>query len=198
MRGDKTIRILRALKDSALDSKSLFEVFLSAGYGASAGRIKYLMHAENQRRQRDKSLFEDFVREKQRFYNFVNYLKDDGIISETAGNNKKWYHIAEKGKKKLLALLTLRENIIPLPQYPKIDNKTFTIVTFDIPEKEKRKREWLRAVLKRLGYKAIQRSVLLGKTKIPQSLLDDLLRLRMVEYVEIFEITKTGSLRHLM
>lgn len=198
MRGEKIIRILRALKNSALDSKNLFEAFLSAGYGASAGRIEYLARANNKRRQKDKMLFEEFVRERQRFYNLIYYLKSDGIISETITDDKKWYRMAEKGKRKLAALLTSRDTSIPLSLYPKINNSTFTIITFDIPEKEKKKREWFRTVLLRLGYKTIQRSVLLGKTKIPQSLLDDLRELKMIEYVEIFEITKTGSLRHLI
>ena len=198
MRGDKTIRILQALKDSALASRNLFDVFLSAGYGASIGRMEYLMRIKDQKRQKDKALFEEFVRERQRFYNLICYLKNDGIISEVIINDKKLYRIAEKGKRKLIKLLTSKENFIPIFKYPKIDNKTFTIITFDIPEKEKKKREWFRAVLGRLGYKAIQRSVLLGKAKIPQSLLDDIRKLKMVEYVEIFEITKAGSLRHLI
>lgn len=198
MRGDKTIRILQALKNTALDSKSLFEVFLSAGYGASLGKMKYLMRAKDKEHKKDKALFEEFMREKQKFHNFIYYLKSDGIISETTSDSKKWYHVAEKGKRKLLALLISRDNIIPLPHYPKISNNTFTIIAFDIPEKEKKKREWLRTALGQLGYKAIQRSVLLGKTKIPQAFLNDLNKLRMIEYVEIFEITKTGSLRHLI
>ena len=89
MKGDKIIRILELLKESALDSKGLFEAFLSAGYGASAGRIEYLARAKNKKRQKDKALFEKFVRERQRFYNLIYYLKNDGIISETITDNKK-------------------------------------------------------------------------------------------------------------
>ena len=198
MKGDKIIRILQVLKNSVLDSGSLFEAFLSAGYGASVGEIKYLSRVNDKKRRKDKALFEEFARERQRFYNLIYYLKSDGIISETITDNKKLYRMAEKGRKKLVEMLTLRDKIIPLPQYPKVENKTFTIITFDIPEKEKKKREWLRAVLGQLGYRTIQRSVLLGKTKIPQALLNDINNLKMVEYVEIFEITKTGSLRHLI
>ncbi len=198
MRGDKTIRILRALKDSALDSTNLFEAFLSAGYGASIGRIEYLMRTKGQERQKDKALFEEFARERQRFYNLIRYLKSDGIISETSSGSTQRYSISEKGKRKLAVLLAMKKSIIPLPQYPKTSGNTFTIIAFDVPEKEKKKREWLRLALRQLGYKTIQRSVLLGKTKIPQSFLDDIRKLQMTDYVEIFEITKTGSLRHLI
>lgn len=198
MRGNKIIKILNILRGCALSSKDLFEALLSAGYGASAGRVEYLMSESSRRRQKNKELFETFVKERQRFNSFIYYLKNDGIISEVNNNGKNLYSITAKGKKKLAVLLKLKNNTIPVRQYPKVDNKTFTIVTFDIPEKEKKKREWFRSVLLRLGYKIIQRSVLLGKTKIPQSLLDDLRRLKMIDYIEIFEITKTGSLRHLL
>ena len=87
---------------------------------------------------------------------------------------------------------------MPQSQYQKLDTDKFSIVAFDVPERERRKRDWLRATLGRMGYKTIQRSVLLGKTKIPSEFLDDLRKLHMVDYVEIFEITKTGSLRHLL
>ncbi len=198
MRGDKIIRILQVLKDSMVDTANLLEIFLSAGYGVSTGRMKYLIRAKKQKRQRDKAFFEEFVREKQRFYNLIYYLKSDGIISEAARGGKKYHNISEKGKRKLVALLAAKENAMPLSQYPKTNGDTFTMIVFDVPEKEKKKRDWLRLVLRQLGYKTVQRSVFLGKTKIPQSFLDDLWKLRMADYVEIFEITKAGSLRHLI
>lgn len=198
MRGDKVIGILQALKDSALDSANLFEAFLSAGYGASRSRMEYLMREGKRKHQADKARFEEFARERQKFYNLIYYLKSDGIISEAVYDGKKWYAIAEIGKRKLSRLLTKKNNRIPQSQYPAVSGNKFTIIAFDIPEKEKKKREWFRETVGRLGYKAIQRSVFLGKTKIPQPLLDDLRKLQMMDYVEIFEITKTGSLRHLI
>lgn len=200
MRGDKIIRILEALKDSSLGSGDLLKVFLSAGYGASAGKMQYLMDERKRKRQRDRMRFEEFVRERQKFYSFIYYLKSDGIISESVHSERKWYTLAEKGKRKLAALLTTKNAVIPLPQsqYQKLYTNKFTIVAFDVPERERRKRDWLRATLGQIGYRTIQRSVLLGKTKIPLELLDDLRKLHMVDYVEIFEITKTGSLRYLL
>lgn len=190
--------VLRALADSVLDSGALFEAFVSARYGASAGQLERLMRMRDRERQKSKEAFEAFVRERQRFHNFVHHLKQDGIITDAVHGTTKWYRIGEKGRRKLAMLTRAREERIPMPSYPKIEGSAFTIVAFDVPEREKKKREWLRSVLKRLGYKIVQRSVLLGKTKIPRQFLDDLRKLNMVEYVEIFEITKTGSLRHLL
>ena len=72
------------------------------------------------------------------------------------------------------------------------------IFAFDVPEKEKRKRGWLRTVLRRLDFTMIQKSVWVGKSKIPQEFLEDIYRFKMVDFVEIFEVSKTGSLRHIV
>ena len=81
--------------------------------------------------------------------------------------------------------------------YEKESSERVTIVIFDIPEKERRKRDWLRAVLKNLGLKMIQKSVWIGKVKIPEALIKDLKRLNLIECVEIFEVSRTGSLEHI-
>ena len=72
------------------------------------------------------------------------------------------------------------------------------IVIFDIPERERRKRAWLRLALKNIGLKLIQRSVWMGKVQIPKEFLDDIRELHLVNFVEIFEITKSGSLNQVI
>ena len=73
--------------------------------------------------------------------------------------------------------------------------KQFTIVTFDIPERERRKRDWLRGALRNLGLAMVQKSVWIGKVKIPGELVEDMKSMRILDFVEIFEISKTGSLQ---
>ena len=43
----------------------------------------------------------------------------------------------------------------------------------------------------------LQKSVWIGKTILPEELLDDLERLNLLSYVEIFAITKTGTIKQL-
>ncbi|MBI2635441.1 MAG: CRISPR-associated endonuclease Cas2, partial [Parcubacteria group bacterium] len=71
------------------------------------------------------------------------------------------------------------------------------VVIFDIPEKQKHKREWLRGQLQDLGFKMIQKSVWMGKRKFPKEFLEDIRDLKLLAYVEIFSVTKTGSMRPL-
>jgi len=82
--------------------------------------------------------------------------------------------------------------------YQKERGNKFIIVVFDIPEIQKRKRNWLRAALKNLDFKMVQKSVWFGRVKIPKEFLDHLCEMKLIDYVEIFEISKTGSLERLV
>jgi len=44
----------------------------------------------------------------------------------------------------------------------------------------------------------IQKSVWVGKIALPEEFLRDLHRLQLISYVEIFEVTRAGSLKHIV
>jgi len=199
MRGDGIFTILDALGDTAASSATLLEVFLSSRYGASAGR----MGREFERKQREhRSIALQRARElkeHQLFYNLVRYLKQDDLIREEVRNRKKFLAITQKGLEKFKSLVTRKKNALPPAVYLHEEKSSaLTIVMFDVPEKERRKRAWLRAALRNIGCAPVQKSVWMGKIKIPKEFLEDLKRLHLVECVEMFEITKAGSLRHLL
>lgn len=98
-----------------------------------------------------------------------------------------------KGEKKVGEL----KNRLPNRHYKKEDKKSLIIMSFDIPEKLRRKRNWLREVLRNLGFNMIHQSVWIGKSKIPKHMIDDLERIKILEFVEILEISKTGTLKNL-
>ena len=79
-----------------------------------------------------------------------------------------------------------------IPKFEKINAKDI-----DIPESERKKRAWLRSALKNLNFKMIQQSVWIGKVRIPEEFLRDLRNMHLTEYVEIFEISKAGSLQQI-
>ena len=72
------------------------------------------------------------------------------------------------------------------------------IVSFDVPERERRKRDWLRDALRNLGLRMVHKSVWIGKQKLPREFLADLARLRLTDFIEVFEVGKQGSLRHIV
>ncbi len=61
------------------------------------------------------------------------------------------------------------------------------IISFDIPEAHKNKRDWLRIELLCLGFEMLQRSVWLGPAPIPQEFVDSLRKLQILQYIKFFE-----------
>ncbi len=60
------------------------------------------------------------------------------------------------------------------------------IITFDIPEVDRRKRNWLRMELKYLGFVKLQQSVWLGRAPLPGGFIWKLKELRLLACVEFF------------
>ena len=86
--------------------------------------------------------------------------------------------------------------MLPRGMYKKEKCRKSVVVIFDIPEKFSKKRKWLRGALKILGFSMVQRSVWMGKVKIPAELIEDLRELEIAQYVEIFEVTELASLKY--
>jgi len=131
---------------------------------------------------------------RRRFSDFLYRLKRDGLVREIEKDGKYFVKITLKGAE-ILEKHYL--NILPASKYENIGDKTLKIVIFDIPESEKRKREWLRCALKNLGFEMLQKSVWAGKIKLPEEFIKDLNTINILSCVEIFTISKTGSLRNI-
>ena len=78
--------------------------------------------------------------------------------------------------------------------YPKLPSPSSIIISFDIPEKEKHKRAWLRSVLRNLDYKILHASVWIGNNALPKELLNDCKRMDMTNYIHIFSVFRKGTI----
>lgn len=187
-RGELTKRILEHLMDASSDIVYLFAAIVVSPYGASRKQIERKMGELQEGGARTRSNSEEIKRKQQSFYSILYQLQRQGFIKKT------------KDRKLLLTILGREkykkiQSRLPGRRYkPQTDNNV-KVVIFDIPEKERHKREWLRYQLRDLGFKMIQRSVWIGKKKFPQEFMEDIRDLKLLPYVEIFAITKTGSIR---
>lgn len=205
MRGEKTLQILELIGYAAINTIDLTIAILNAGYGASHGKIQYELSKQQHHRfikQKENKLRKEKIALKkqtqQRIYEILYKLKKDGLVEEIKKNDKKLFHLTLKGRKKLENLKIKNKNALPdSSSYKRINSDKFIIITFDIPEEQRRKRDWLREVLKNLGLKFVQKSVWMGKIKLSLELLEDLRKLNLLEFVEIFEVGKTGTLRQI-
>ena len=195
IKGNITRSILAALKDVALTTADLFEVIVTSRYGASLGQLeRQLSRRRSERAQRQITEAVEW-REKERFYKMLYALRCDGLIQKQKQGSSTLFAITRKGQDKFT--LMSKQEVLPRRNYTKKDGARLVIVMFDIPETEKRKRAWLRSVLKALGFRLVQKSVFLGKVEIPKEFLDDLRLLKLTDFVEIFTVDKSGSLRHI-
>ncbi len=70
----------------------------------------------------------------------------------------------------------------------------YTLIVFDIPQHISQKREWLRREIESFGFMMLQKSVWIGNVILPKKFLEDLRDLKLISYVHIFSVQKTGTL----
>ena len=198
MKGEITLKLLEYIRDFASDMMSLTEAFLSAGYGASSGRMRSefnKIESEKTKRRLNKT---KIIESRHRFYSMMNKLEKDGLIVKLGKQSGKNFKLTSKGTQKIKQLKKRLKTVLPDPDYSRQNHRNFVIVIFDIPEADRRKRVWLRSALCNLNFRILQKSVWIGKVKIPKEFINDLKELRMINYVEIFEISKGGTLRQIV
>jgi len=134
--------------------------------------------------------------ERQRFYNLLNYLQKQGLVAKHKEKERRssFWVITRKGKEKLEELEERRNNTLPKIKYEIKKDDELKIITFDIPEKERRKRDWLRQNLLALNFSPLQKSVWVGYSKLPEEFLTELKELSLFPYIEIFTVNKSGTI----
>ncbi len=182
-----TAKILEKISLGAVVSAALFETIIESGYGASRSKLQKNFDRKMNVNENENNQNQDIERKKQNFYLILSKLKREGFIKK---NKDKWL-ITSAGKEKLMKIFKR----LPKRKYEKEANSTVKIIAFDIPERERWKRAWLRKNLEDLGFKLLQKSVWMGKAKLPEEFLKDLRKYEIFPYVDIFAITKSGSIK---
>lgn len=187
MRGDIIYRILDLLEDGSMAMANLVAATLTAGYGASMNKIDY--HYEKRKSQEHTR---QITRDKKRnLQKYIYKLKDQGMLSETNGQ----IAISSQGHKKLKKF---QENkILQRSNYKKEPGDKLLIVSYDVPVFLNKERDILRGFLKLLGFQMIHKSVWIGKVKLPPEFILALGKLKILEYTQILEVSKQGTLRDL-
>ena len=184
-------KVLEVLQCGAETTIGLLDA-MTSGYSESYKKLK--------RYQREpfsfKSDWSKSYSESQKFYSLLYYLKKQGLIEGKKDGRGSLWRIRPAGIEKLSNIKKRKIFSVSSINYRE-EPDTLKIITFDIPTKDDRKRYWLRAVLKRIGSKMLQKSVWFGKKKIPESFMNDLRERGMIDYVHVLAVSKTGSLREL-
>ena len=150
--------------------------------GKSGSRVIWSLIREHQHKkdQMDKLLGYDTM--KVALYR----LQKDGLVAK--GGLRLW-KITKEGRDRARMMGT----DIPTPSAAKRAERN-TIVMFDVPEKEEKKRRYLRAELVALGFELLQKSVWIGGGPLPKEFIEYLRQMRLLRHVHIFSINKKGTI----
>lgn len=207
MKGEFLLNVLEAIEETIYSVGDFAEDFAASSksnyYNLKHPRMRYhktlaeSIRKDIQKKEREKQVQLEKLKAKQRMYLMIYNLHKQGLVQKSQQDDKTFLRITPEGKRKKRQLEKAIARIIPTKPYPIEKGNEFIIVSFDIPETEKDKRNWLRSVLKNLGLQMLQKSVWIGKIKIPPELLSDLRRHQLLQFVEIFSVGKTGTIKHL-
>lgn len=201
MRGKKLLIALEILKKSALTAGEFIEAFhaLMPRYGASLGSVLSGWEREQRRRilarlNNDKQPFKkkDLQISRGAIYDLLYRLREDKLIEEISEKNL--IELSSRGIIKFKELKKQQSSYRPFNEYPVVKDGLVRIVSFDIPEHKRVKRAWLRGALKQLEFSLRKQSCWIGTTKLPKEFMADLVELKLMQYVDILEVSKKGTL----
>jgi DNA-binding transcriptional regulator PaaX len=117
--------------------------------------------------------------------NILSRMKKKGLLSNKNGTWK----ITQEGKdllkeKQLSIFMKFSSRKNSNKKLPKT-----TIIVFDIPEKKRLYRDWLRSELVNFGFELVQKSVWFGPT-LPREFIKYLGERNILEYVRFFKVTE--------
>lgn len=129
----------------------------------------------------------------------LHRLKKDGLVQMEGGKGNAAWFLTDKGVRILDAKTRLENSVLrqklTKDNLPPVDGK-FRIMSFDVPEKERWKRDYLRSQLIFCDYKMLQRSVWIGKRPLPEIFFKEVKKMSMYDYIHIFEIPQKGTVRN--
>ena len=131
--------------------------------------------------------------EKHRFQVAIHKLQKQGLIKKEKIGERMRLVITALGRKKQEHL----ERYGGMPAVGKYKGEKSAetmLVIFDVPEKERYKRVWLRMALIALGFHKVQKSVWMGAVRLPKDFIYDIEKLDLAEHIHIFSVNKTGTL----
>jgi len=184
MRRKILVAVLEEIGEAAERAVDLFDVYFQAEYGASVSRFEYLMRQKRRAREKNELLQE----KRRKFTRFMYELKRAGLVAKIEKEGRHYLARTKKGSERL------EEARFGRADYEEIPSLTYTVVAFDVPQVEKRKRDWIREALGNMGFVPLQKSVWIGKVKVPEDFIEDVFRRDMGGYVHIFEAINDGTL----
>jgi len=135
-------------------------------------------------------------KERQKFYNLLSRLQKQGFIKKRKSDHKKTlWGLTSNGLKYLKILKRDKKFLFSLKPQTEGKKDYLKVIVFDIPEIQKKKRNWLRNTLANFNFSMLQKSVWMGDSQLPEDFFRSLKELNLLPYIHIFAVSKEGSLK---
>lgn len=190
--GSKTKRILNSLRHKARTAREIIDVLDISSpdtYRVTKRLLGYM--------DVPKFDYKAWKREEEkRFYMLLSKFRKEGLIKNNGINAQNAWKLTKDGIEKLIqyAQIKPKYQASPKKKYAKEKINDKILIIFDIPEKLRGQRAWLRYQLNALGFTMLQQSVWIGNYAVPSDFIYDLKETNLLKYIHIFKISKSGSL----
>ena len=156
-------------------SESLVDLLMATlGSGRSVRRFRSILSERKFNRYKKASIRVALSRLRSKGY------ADNSVLGWSATN---------KGKKHIKNIRLLGYIASPFTE----NSPLSMIISFDIPEKNRFMRHWLRNQIKIFGYKMLQQSLWIGPGPLPSAFLKRLEDLNIRKNIKTFKITKKNN-----
>jgi len=188
-----TEKILEYLQLQAENTIDLVDTLLSDRGTASKKYHRFLRHGAPQFRTN----WAEQYRERQRYYSLLNHLRRSGLIENKRTGKLSLWKITKAGVEHFKKISERRDKNFSLPRkkYQCEAGKEIIILSYDIPERQRGKRYWLRSCLISLEFQMLQKSVWIGKIALPAEFIKDLRNYKIFPFVHIFSINQAGTIK---
>lgn len=139
----------------------------------------------------------EVYRNRQQFHRTLQYMKRQGLVTKRGARHGMQWTLTRHGIEKLAMYRKRRADLFSGAHvsFPAPHGGGLTIVAFDIPEKERRKRDWIRRCLVEMDFKPLQKSVWTARGGVHEDFVEALRERNLLNAVHIFGVTKHGTIK---
>lgn len=128
---------------------------------------------------------------KPSFSAILSRLQREGFVERHNAKQKARWRITKVGREHLRDRDARSHSLLQKDGIPRI-------VSFDIPEKERKKRRWIREALLECGYYSLQKSVWIGFAPLPENFFEDSDLLSLRNCIQVFGIDRKGTIEEIL
>lgn len=129
--------------------------------------------------------------EKPSLSSILSRLCGEGLVARDGAKKTSVWRITTKGKTRLRLQEKSTGRTFVLPE----SDGVVRLVVFDVPERQRKKRDWLRAELVACDFRSLQRSVWIGTRPLPEEFIKQIDEYALSPYVHIVSVGKQGTLK---